>query len=74
MIHVLGYGALVINLSSMAMKQVLYLRVLSLIANALYIVYGVLLNAPPFIVGCSVAVMIHGWHIFRLVVPKESSV
>ncbi|MEO1257646.1 MAG: hypothetical protein AAFZ15_02580 [Bacteroidota bacterium] len=66
MIHLLGYGALVLNLTSMAMKDVIRLRLFSLIANAIYILYGILLNAPPFIIGCSIAVLIHGYHLWQL--------
>ena len=66
MIHFIGYSALVLNLISMAMKKVVYLRWFSLIANAIYILYGVLLQAPPFIIGCSIAVIIHAYHLFRI--------
>ncbi|MEO1031848.1 MAG: hypothetical protein AAFX55_10615 [Bacteroidota bacterium] len=66
MIHLIGYAALGLNLASMAMKSVFHLRALSLMANLIYLVYGIVLNAPPFIVGCGVAVIIHAFHIVRL--------
>lgn len=66
MIHIIGYTALAINLTSMAMKNVFLLRLLSLIANLIYLVYGILLNAPPFIIGCGIAIMIHGFHIVKI--------
>ena len=66
MIHLIGYVALVLNLASMAMKDMFYLRSVSLTANAIYIVYGILLNAPPFIIGCSIAVLIHAHQIIKL--------
>lgn len=66
MIHLIGYSALALNLVSMAMKKVFYLRIFSLVANSIYIVYGILLNAPPFIIGCSIAVLIHTYHLFLL--------
>jgi hypothetical protein len=65
-IHVIGYAALALNLTSMTMKNVLYLRWLSLLANIIYLVYGIVLHAPPFIVGCGIAILIHGYHIFKL--------
>ena len=45
MTNVIGYIGLFFNLSSMAMKEVLYLRVLSLCANIIYVIYGLLLHA-----------------------------
>ncbi|RNC80034.1 MAG: hypothetical protein ED557_12960 [Balneola sp.] len=74
MIHLIGYGALVLNLTSMAMKNIFLLRTLSLTANAVYIIYGLLLNAPPFIIGCSVAVVIHTYHLSKLRSKKEEPV
>lgn len=65
-IHFIGYAALVLNLCSMTMKNVFYLRLLSLLANIIYLVYGIVLHAPPFIVGCGIAIIIHGYHILKL--------
>jgi drug/metabolite transporter (DMT)-like permease len=73
MIHILGYIALVINLTSMTMKNVIYLRFLSLIANAIYIVYGFFLTSPPLMIGCGIAVVIHGFHIMKLRKEKNSN-
>ncbi len=36
MIHFIGYSALILNLVSMAMKNMIHWRLLSLIANAIY--------------------------------------
>ncbi len=66
MIHLVGYVALAMNLVSMAMKNVLHLRIISLLANGIYLIYGILLNAPPFIIGCGIAILIHMFHIFKL--------
>ncbi len=66
MIHFIGYGALVLNLISMMMKDVGRLRLFSLIANMLYILYGILLDASPFIIGCSIAALIHAYHLYQL--------
>ncbi len=62
----IGYGALVINLYSMSTKGEYKLRLISLIANIGYIFYGVLISAPPIIIGCTIAVFLHGFHIRRL--------
>lgn len=64
-IHALGYFALVLNLFSMTRKSVISLRVVSAAANGIYVVYGILLNAPPIFIGCSIAVAIHLWHIYQ---------
>ena len=66
MIDLLGYGALVLNLISMSMKKVLHLRIFSLLANIIYFIYGIMINALPFIVGCGIATMIHIYHIFLI--------
>jgi CHASE2 domain-containing sensor protein len=55
------------------MKEILYLRILSLLANAVYIVYGSLIGAIPIVVGSSIAVGIHAVNIYRLKNPKVSS-
>lgn len=62
----IGYLALVINLYSMSIKGEYKLRVISLIANIGYVIYGVLLSALPIIIGCTIAVFLHGFHIRRL--------
>ena len=64
MIHVIGYAALLLNLTSMTMKNMLYLRYLSMIANGMYVMYGIGLNAWPIIIGCSIATLIHGYQIY----------
>jgi len=71
LIHIIGYIALGLNLTSMTMKNILYLRVLSLIANFLYLIYGVLLNAPPLIIGCTIAMFIHSYFIYKIKKEKK---
>lgn len=63
MINLIGYIALSLNLVSMGMKEILYLRFCSLIANSIYIVYGALLHATPMIIGGSIAVIIQAYRI-----------
>lgn len=72
MIHLIGYTALLLNTISMTMKNVLYLRVLSLIANLIYIVYGILLEVPPMIIGCAMAIIIHTYRIHKLYKEKSA--
>ena len=65
-IDTIGYVALAINLYSMSLKGEYGLRVLSLGANILYIVYGSLIAAAPIVIGCATAVLLHAYHIRRL--------
>ena len=71
MIHMIGYTALLLNTFSMTMKNVLYLRVFSLLANLIYIFYGILLGVPPMIIGCALAIIIHSYRIYKLKKKKH---
>ncbi|WP_299438526.1 hypothetical protein [uncultured Aquimarina sp.] len=73
LIDSIGYAALVINLYSMSTKGEYKLRLISLIANVGYILYGALISATPIIVGCTIAVFLHGYHIKRLRTKKNSN-
>lgn len=66
LIDSIGYAALVINLYSMSTNGEYKLRIISLTANIGYIFYGVLISAIPIIIGCTIAVFLHGFHIRRL--------
>ena len=63
---------LILNLLSMAMKDVLHLRIIALCANAVYIAYGVILRAAPLIVGGAIAVGIHAYQIYKLKGKREN--
>jgi len=73
LIDSIGYVALVINLYSMSTKGEYKLRLISLIANISYILYGALISATPIIVGCTIAVFLHGYHIKRLRINKDNN-
>ena len=73
LIDSIGYGGLVINLYSMSTKGEYKLRLISLIANIIYIVYGALISATPIIVGCTIAVFLHGYHIRRLRIKNNNN-
>ncbi|MDY8137465.1 hypothetical protein [Aquimarina sp. 2201CG5-10] len=72
LIDSIGYAALVINLYSMSTKGEYKLRLISLIANTGYILYGALISATPIILGCTIAVLLHGYHIRRLRINKNN--
>lgn len=65
-IDIIGYSALVINLYSMSVKGEYKLRLISALANFIYIIYGILLIAFPIIIGCSIAVVLHIYRLKRL--------
>lgn len=69
----IGYAGLIINLYSMSTKGEYKLRLISLIANAIYIVYGLLISANPIIIGCTIAVFLHGYHLRRLRFKNNSN-
>ena len=68
LIDTIGYLALAINLYSMATKGEFKLRLISTIANAIYVIYGIIIGATPIIVGGTIAVFLH---INRLVKMKK---
>ena len=55
----------------MTMKNVLTLRILSALANFIYVIYGIIISSPPFVIGCSIAVIIHVYHITKLLKEKQ---
>ena len=73
MVNALGFLGLILNLTSMAMKDILHLRFLSLVANSIYFVYGLQIGAGPIIVGSLIAVMIHAVSIYKLKKKKQTA-
>ncbi len=69
----IGYTALAINLYSMSAKGEYKLRLISLIANIGYILYGTLIGATPIIIGCTIAVFLHAFHLKRLKVKGNNN-
>ncbi len=70
LIDSIGYIALATNLFSMSTKGEYKLRFISLIANAIYIFYGVLISATPIIIGCTIAIFLHAYHLRRILSKK----
>lgn len=61
----IGYLGLAINLMWMYQSSVFKLRVLSIIANVVYLAYGFFLQAPPLIIGCSIAISLHSYRLIK---------
>jgi hypothetical protein len=74
MTNALGFLALTLNLTAMTMKDILHLRLLSLVANTMYIIYGLLLGAVPIVTGSFVAVVIHSVSIYKLKHAKQITI
>jgi hypothetical protein len=64
--HLFGLVALGLSLLAMTMKSILPLRIISAVANFVYVIYGYFLGAPPLVLGGTVAIVIHGYHIHKL--------
>jgi Na+/H+-dicarboxylate symporter len=72
MFDIIGYIALGLNLYSMYSKGEYRLRVFSAIANFAYVIYGVLINALPLVIGCTIAVILHLYRLHKLKQEKIS--
>lgn len=71
MVQIIGYTALFLSLISMSMKNILYLRFCSLIANVIYIVYGIMIDEPPIFIGCTIGVLLHSYWIYKTINEKK---
>ncbi len=61
-----GYIALMLNLYSMSSKGESRLRIISVLANLIYVGYGIMIGAVPIILGCTVAVILHVYRLSRM--------
>lgn len=65
-VDAVGYTALILNLISMSMKNLLKLRLISLVANIIYIYYSIMISATPMIIGSVIACILHAYGIFMI--------
>lgn len=68
---VVGYFGLLLNLYSMSLKGEFKLRLFSLLANSIYIIYGVLIEAYPILIGSSIAVLLHAVRIKTIIYDRN---
>lgn len=68
---VVGYFGLLLNLYSMSLKGEFKLRLFSLLANCIYIIYGVLIEAYPILIGSSIAVLLHAVRIKTIIYDRN---
>jgi len=71
-IDTVGYTALILNLISMSMKNLLNLRIISLIANIIYVYYSIMISATPMIIGSVIAFTLHGYGIFMIMKKSKA--
>ncbi|MGD1945522.1 MAG: hypothetical protein ACFB0A_04445 [Croceivirga sp.] len=63
---IVGYVALALNLYSMSVIGEKRLRSLSLFANGIYVFYGIVIQAMPIVLGCTVAVFLHAYRLYQI--------
>ena len=66
MIELLAYIALGISLISMNMKSMLHLRIFHAFSSFLYGIYGMYIDSLPLVVGGALFVIIHVYHILKM--------
>jgi len=71
--HISGTLACLLNLLSMTMADMVRLRALSLTANAIFVLYGVQIDAYPIVVSCTIAAAIHCYQLVQLRRTTETS-
>ncbi len=69
-IEVLGYLAIAVGLIAMSCKEIIWLRSIHSISALIYIVYGSMIEALPIVVGGSVFLLIHMYHLARRILVK----
>lgn len=65
MINLIGFFALSVALFAMSNKDIIKLRWWHLASSTIYILYGVLIEAYPVILGTILYCGIHIWHIYK---------
>jgi len=73
LIDTIGYIALVTNLYSMSSNGEYKLRLISAVANFMYIIYGFLIGAFPIMIGCTIAVILHSYHLRKLMLKNKQN-
>lgn len=63
----IGYFALAASLLAMGRKNMLNLRLIHSVSALAYMLYGYLISAWPIVIGGSLFLVIHAFHIVKLV-------
>ncbi|MFY0604984.1 MAG: hypothetical protein JXQ93_13715 [Flavobacteriaceae bacterium] len=74
LIECIGYLGLILNLYSMSSNGEYKLRLISGIANIIYILYGLLIGATPIILVCTIAVILHTYHLRKITLKKTTQI
>ncbi len=60
-----GYISMIVVVISMLMKDIKLLRILNTVSCAMFIVYGVFMNAMPIILLNSIVIVINLWRLWK---------
>lgn len=71
-LEVLGYTASALIAASLMMTSVVRLRVVNLVGSATFLLYGVLIEAPPVVVANAFIVVVHVVFLRRMLLVPES--
>ena len=63
MVELWGYISMIVVVISMLMKDIKWLRILNTISCAMFIIYGILINAMPVVVLNSIVILINLWRL-----------
>jgi len=66
MAEYIGYSALALSLLSVNMTNMLRFRLLHLVSSWIYLVYGVMIEAMPLIIGASLFSLIHCYRLYKI--------
>lgn len=65
-IEIYGYISMIVVVASCLMNDVMKLRVGNLIGCAMFVLYGVLMNAMPVVIMNLIIIVIHAYHIHKI--------
>jgi hypothetical protein len=68
----LGFTALSIALFALSKKNIIGLRWWHLLSSSIYIIYGLIIDAPPVVVGAVLYCGIHSWKLYRYYKTQEN--
>ncbi len=66
MLEILGYAALAFSLMAVNKTNMKSFRWLHLLASSLYLAYGISLNAMPIMIGATIFMGLHIYHLRKI--------
>jgi Bacterial inner membrane protein len=71
LVEIIGYIASLIVIISLVMKSVLRLRIISFVGAVLWLIYGVMLNAPPIYITNGIIIAINIYFLYQMLSEKH---